>query len=686
MKYLPFVNIKQGTASQRRFSNGNTLPLTALPHALAAFAPQTDGGRESWFYHPADRSFEGIRLTHQPSPWMGDFSYLCFMPESDGVFVSPDARWSGFRPEDARLNPHYLKINLLRYGAAISLAPTDTGAVMRVEYDDTVAVPRFAITPPQFDGEINIDIENRLISGYTTSKNGRPQREFKCYFVFKFSCAISDPYVTDGQKAFSGTEFSGVAAGANVALAEKNATVSMAISYVNERQALLNLSRDAAGFDFDAAKAHAEEEWESVLQKIEVSGDKEKMKTFYSCLYRAFLYPTKFYEIDDLGNRLHVNPENGEIEGGVMYTNNGFWDTFRTVYPLYSLIAPEKCTEIIQGYLNFFDDTGYLPRWPSPSESGGMPGTLIEAVLGDAVVKGLLDKKDSRRALNAMLKNAEVQSDKNAQGRKCVAEYGKIGYVPYDKCWESVNETLDCAYGDYCIAAVAEKLAETEIARKYYTRSKNYSKLFDKDSGFMRARDSKGNFRNEPFDCFAWGRDYTEGSAWQTSVSVQHDMNGLAELYGGNEKYVEFIDKLFAAPPRYSIGGYGGEIHEMTEMAAADFGQCAISNQPSFHIPYIYAELGYPEKSKAAVKYIVDKAFSSADDGFPGDEDNGTMAAWYIFSTMGFYPFCPSRDDYLVTAPLFDKIILHAGKDIDVIELLKNKKRIRQRDFYPEHK
>lgn len=678
MSKLDYVNIKQGTASVNRFSNGNTLPLTALPNALAAFAPQTSSSRGSWFYHPTDRAFEGIRLTHQPSPWIGDFSYFTFMPQSEKAYVSADARWSGFRPEDAELKPHYLKIKLLRYGAEICLAPTDDGAVIKMTYDDTVTVPRFAVTPSQFYGEIKIDEKNGEIYGFTTAKNACLKREPAYYFVFKFDCGLFDGCVTDGENVIGSKEFCGNAAGANVALDSKTVTVRLATSFISLEQARLNLSR-IEKLSFEDARESAAKAWEDLLDKIEIEGDEEKKKTFYSCLYRVFLYPTKLYETDKDGKSVYVVPESGKLKNGVMYTNNGFWDTYRTVYPLFSLIASEKCREIVKAWLNVYEDTGYLPRWHSSTEIGCMPGTLIEAVLADAAVKGLLSDGDLKLALTAVLKNAEVQSSDVRQGRKCIADYQRLGFVPYDKCGESVNETLDCAYGDFCIGQIAFAAGEKDVAEKYYVRSKNYKNLFDSSVGFMRARNSEGVFRHD-FDRFAWGRDYTEGSAYQTSVAVQHDVCGLADLYGGKEKCVEFLDGLVSCPPVYHIGGYGGEIHEMTEMAAADFGQCAISNQPSFHIPYMYGELGEKQKTVDLVKRLL-TAFTSLDDGFPGDEDNGTMAAWYVFSALGFYPLCPGKAEYVVSESAFTKAVIHTDKDIDLIKLLKNKTKIAHSEF-----
>lgn len=642
MKYLEYVNIKHGTDSQNRFSNGNTLPLTALPHSMSAFAPQTDSRRGSWWYHPKDHSFEGIRLTHQPSPWVSDFSYFCFMPQADRLACDVNQRWSGFRPQDAVLKPHYLEINLLRYRCKLSLAPTDTGSIMKVVYEDSIKKPLFAVLPFDFDSEIDVDEKNSTITGYTTSYTNSPyNKDFKIWFIFKIDKPIYN--------TINSTEN---AKGTGVFVKDNEYTVRMATSYISLEQAKYNLEKELEGKSFEDIKNNAEKVWENLLSKVEIKADDKMMRTFYSCMYRAFLYPTKFYETTKDGENLHVNAETGEIKKGIVYTNNGFWDTYRTVYPFYSLVIPEKINEILEGYLTIYDDTGFLPRWPSPYEFGCMPGTLIEAVFADAIIKGLLTKENEIRALEAMLKNARVQSSDIKQGRKAIKEYETLGYVPYDVCHESVNETLDCAYGDFCIAVVAEKLGKTDIANEFYNRSKNYRNLFDNKTMFIRAKDSKGNFRQEEFDSFSWGMDYTEGSVWQNGFAVPHDMNGVAELYGGKKALIDKIDLLTKVPPYYSTRGYGGEIHEMTEMAAIDFGQCAISNQPSFHIPFIYSQMGDRKKTEEYVQKIILETFSPDDDGYPGDEDNGTMACWYIFACLGLYPTCPGKAEYTLSKTL----------------------------------
>ena len=668
MKYVDLVNIKQGTDSVRRFSRGNTLPLVCVPNSLNMFAPQTDSSRGPWFYHPKDRSFEGVRLTHQPSPWAGDFSYFCFLPQVDKLYVDPALRWSGFRPENSILKPYLMSYDLLRFKTKFRLSPTDTGAIMEVDASNCGGKPLFSVIPFNFATEIKVDREKRLVSGYTCSLTESPRnKDFKIYFAFKFDCdIIGEQTMAVGDKASA----------VGVELSQKVYTVRVSASFISEEQALFNLKRELENKTFEEVLNDAEKAWEEILSRIEIEGNKSIKRTFYSCFYRAYIYPNKFYEIGEDGEKYHVVPETGEIKKGVAYTNNGFWDTFRTVYPFYSLATPERLEEIIEGYLNIYDDTGVLPRWLTPSEVNYMPGTLIEAVLADAVCKDLVSEKLKARIFDAVTKNVEYISNGFNIARKCLEEYKSLGYVPFDKCRESVNETLDSAYGDFCISVIAEKCGVGEVAEKFRKRSKNYVNLFDKETGFMRPKDSNGNFKKE-FDEFDWGLDYTEGGPWQNSFAVYHDLNGLVNLYGGKRQFLDKIDKVFSTPPYYTVNGYPLEIHEMTEMAAVDYGQCAISNQPSFHIPFLYAELGEREKTYSIVKDMVENVFSYEDGGFPGDEDNGTMACWYMFAVLGLYPTCPAKPEYVTYKPLASSAILNTpnGK-IDILAKTRDKNKV----------
>ncbi len=673
MKYIDLVNIKQGSESVRRFSRGNTLPLVCMPNALNMFAPQTDSSRGPWFYHPLDRSFEGVRLTHQPSPWAGDFSYICFLPQIDKLVVDPALRWSGFRPNDAVLKPNIMEFDLLRYRTKFSLAPTDTGAIMRVDSSKSQGKPLFSIIPFDFKTEISVDEQNGFVCGYTCSLTEAPRnKDFKIYFALQFDC----PIVGVQKMAVSDK-----ATAIGVELKEKVYNVRCSASFISVEQAKYNIQRELEGKSLEEVSSLAEKAWEEILSRVEIKADNKIKKTFYSCMYRTYIFPNKFYEIGKDGEKYHVVPETGEIKKGVMYTNNGFWDTYRTVYPLYSIVTPEMLEDILEGYVNVYRDTGVLPRWLTPSEVNYMPGTMVEAVFADAVCKDLVSDELKNRIYEAVISNVEFKTEDFRIARKCLDDYKNLGYVPYDKCRESVNETLDSAYGDFCISVIADKCGDKEVAQKFLNRSKNYVNLFDKETGFMRPKHSNGTFK-EKFDEFDWGDDYTEGGAWQNSFAVPHDYEGLAGLYGGKQQFLVKMDEIFTTPPYYTVNGYPLEIHEMTEMAAIDFGQCAISNQPSFHIPFMYAEFGEKKKSYEIVKNMVDSVFSYEDGGFPGDEDNGTMASWYIFAVLGLYPTCPGKQEFTVSGPIVKSAILHTPSgDVNIPKKLKNKNKINYIDL-----
>lgn len=650
MKYLPLVNIKQGTKSVRRFSNGNTLPLTQLPFAMVGFAPQTkqDG---SWYYHPDDRSLEGIRITHQPSPWISDYGAFLLTPQSGKIYNDSSKAWSSYRPEDAVLAPNYLKVNFLRSRASLELTPRQRSCKIKLSFaSDNDAY--LSVFPVKGKIHYEIDTETNCVRAYTTGFSGGIAKKFKAYLLIQFDCPIDKEKSSVKQNQYI-----------HIALKNKTVSADVSTSYISYEQAAENMRQDCEPFDFEAAKADGEKIWEEYLSRIEIeTDDKKQLKTFYSCMYRTGLFPHKAYEITSDGQKVHYCPFDGKTKQGIRYTDNGFWDTYRTEYPLLALIARDEYAEMLEGFIADYVDGGWLPRWPSIGERGCMPSSLTDAVIADAAVKGIISGDLLETAFQGMLKHANTPSPNKDIGREGVKSYLKYGYVPKDKYHASVNLTLDAAYGDFCIAQVAKVLGHNQYIEEYRKRSENYKNLFDPETGFMRGRKSDGSMENN-FNCFDWGGDYTEGSAWQSSFAVPHDLEGLADLYGGKEKLFEKLDELFATPPVFNIGGYKGEIHEMSEMAAADFGQCAISNQPSFHIPYIYAALGNTEKTEYWVKKLCEEAFSFEDDGFPGDEDNGSMAAWYILSTLGIYDICPGKNEYIRIRKLVKKAKI-LGKEI----------------------
>ncbi len=673
MKYCSYVNTKQGSKSTHRYSNGNTLPLVQLPFGMTAFAPQTEADAR-WYYHPESRSLEGIRLTHQPSPWIADYGAFVFLPQNRLIAAESGRRWSGYRPEEATLTPYYLKTRFLRSRADFELAPSERGAVIKITFDEDID-NFLSVLPVKGNYSYRFDAKNNTLYASTDMHMSGQAVKFKNYLVMKFpegSVDIKKTQINIGNKFLCGTKCRGKKSGIHISLINKSTEIKLATSYISFRQAELNLENEVASKSLVQVKTEAENLWESCLSRVKIeTKDKKIFKTFYSCMYRAFLYPHKCYEYDKNGNPVHYCPHDGSTRNGVRYTDNGFWDTYRTVYPFFALVAKDELREMLRAFIMEYTESGWLPRWLSIGECGCMPSTLVDAVICDGAVKGFIDNDLLEIALEGMIKHSVKNSGHRDFGRNGAESYCKLGYVPYEEEKETVNLTLDAAYGDWCIAEIAKILGKTDIETEYRKRALNYKNLFDAESGFMRAKDKNGNFRPD-FTPIGWGRDYTEGSAWQNSFAVPHDIEGLAELYGGREKLIEKIDGLFAAPPHYVIHGYNCEIHEITEMAAVDFGQCGMNNQPSFHIPYIYSALGEVEKTAYWVKKICDELFSYKDDGFPGDEDNGTTAIWYIFGILGLYPFCPGKTEYVKGIKQIDKAFI-GEKELDVNKFDGNK-------------
>ncbi len=651
MRYIDLVNVKQGTASKHRFSNGNTLPLTQLPFAMLGFAAQTEN-HGGWYFHPDDRSLEGVRLTHQPSPWIGDYGSFLFTPQTDRIFDSSERGWSGYRPEDAVMTPAYLKLHFLRSRTDFELVPTQRGCRIRLIYPEG-RTPYFTLFPVFGKYEYNLDKETGLLYASCDGVRGDFAVNFKNYIVLRFTSPVDYDLSRSGEDGCF-----------HIVFKERYVEIDVASSYISYEQAKENMKQDLSGRSFETLKENGEKEWEEYLSKIKIETDDERqLRTFYSCLYRTGLFPHKAYETDKDGRNIHYCPFDGSTRQGLRYTDNGFWDTYRTEFPLLALIDREKYAEMLEGFIADYKEGGWLPRWPSIGERGCMPSTLIDAVIADAAVKGIIKGELLETALEGMLNHANNDAPDEDLGRTGASSYLKYGYVPKDVVKRSsVNLTLDAAYGDYCIAQVAKVLGKNDIAEEYMIRSKNYKNLFDAETGFMRGRYTSGEF-DESFDSFDWGGDYTEGSAWQSSFAVPHDIEGLAQLYGGNEKLIEKLDELFSTKPLYNIGGYGCEIHEITEMAAVDFGQCAISNQPSFHLPYMFAALGDKEKTEYWVEKLCREAFSPDNDGFPGDEDNGATSAWYVLSTLGIYDICPGKNEYIRIKKLCKKAEI-SGKEI----------------------
>lgn len=641
MKYLSFVNTEMGSKSVRRRSYGNTLPLTQMPFGMSSYTVQTDsdGLRRHWFYYPEYEYAEGVRLTHQPSVWAGDCATVLMMPQNDRIADDPQLGYSGVKHSDKILRPDYMSIGYMRTNSCFELTPTERGAAIRLTFlDDRQSFLTFF--PVRGNYTYRFDRETNTLYGTNDSHVASDTPTDLC---FRFAVKFEDGSV-DVEKTYIAGE--GEKCCIHIALTKQNVEARMGISFISDRLAYETIERECGNLTFDEIRALAAEAWEEKLHRIEIETDSDKkMRTFYSCLYRVFLYPKKMYEYD--GEKVvHYCPSDGSVREGIRYGSTGFWDTARTQFPLFTLIARDEYAEMLEGFVNDYLEGGWLPRWPVIGEMGAMPSTFIDCVIADAAVRGIGKREVLENALRGMLHHANTVSPDGRYGRNAVDSYLKYGYVPFDKRFESVNLTLDGAYCDWCIAITAKALGHDELVDEYMKRSENYKKLFDPESGFMRARDSAGNFKTD-FDPIAWASEYCEGGAWQTSFFVPHDLEGLAALHSGKDKLISKLDEMLAAEPRYRIVHHQREIHEMTEMGLVNFGQCAISNQPCFHIPFMFAALGEQEKTDKLVSRILDELFSPTTEGFPGDEDNGSMGAWYVLASLGMYPICPGSTEWV---------------------------------------
>lgn len=638
---LETIDTRFGTASKHAFSRGNTLPYTGVPFGMNYFVPQTSDQEGSWFFDPHLPIFQGIRLTHQPSPWIGDYSWLLLTPVTgqlggDSLFHHQ----SSYDMDKTSFQPHYLKIFSLRYQIETQLTPTCYGASIRLGQKQGKALSLYLHTADELAVE---QVDKRTLAlrqEGKTETNKNPLTMFTALQMNTDILAISQ----------EGGDW-------RIDLADSHAEIQLATSFISPSQALLNLPQK----DFDSCKASAQKDWENLLDRFDIIETGEVDRTFFDhCLYRLFLFPQTFYEVNESGQAIHMDLATGTVKPGVLFSNNGFWDTFRTTFPLFALIIPEHYHRFLEGFLNNYRDTGFLPKWLAPDERGMMPGTLLDGIIADSACKDMAPDLEEK-LLQAMLETASKADPLGINGRHGLAQYQELGYLSTDH-HESVSHTLDYAYSDFCIASCAQKLGKIEIAETYKAASQNYRHLFDAETGYMRARDSQGNFRPD-FSPYSWGRDYAECSAIQVTLGVIHDIPGLIQLMGGKETFSNYLLKVCQEAPLFETTGYGYEIHEMSEMATTPFGQLAISNQPSFHIPYLFRYSNYPYYTALLIKTLRQKAFHPCWEAYPGDEDNGSLSAWYIWSALGFYPTCPGKPSYDLGIPIFDHLRVYLAKE-----------------------
>ncbi len=667
---VDWVNPLMGTDSKGSLSNGNTYPAIALPWGMNFWTPQTNDNGNGWIYQYSADKIKGFKQTHQPSPWMNDYGQFSIMPVTRKLRFSPNDRASWFSHKAETSTPYYYSVYLADADVTTEIAPTERAARFRFTFPQTDS--SFIVIDAFEKGSyVKIIPEENKIIGYTTRNSGGVPENFKNYFVIYIDKPFSVTHTWDGGRlARDQHEMQGEHAGAVVGFSTKKGEkvhLKVASSFISYEQAELNLQREIADSGFDQIKDAGRRAWNKELGRILVEGGTvDEVRTFYSCLYRLLLFPRKFYEYDKDGRIVHYSPYNGKVLPGYMFTDTGFWDTFRAVFPFLTLMYPELNSQMMEGLANAYKEGGWLPEWASPGLRDIMIGSNSAAIISDSYIKGIRGY-DINTLYEAILKNSENEGPMTAVGRKGVKYYNELGYVPYDvKINENAARTLEYAYDDFTISRLARALnrPQEEIDR-FEKRGQNYRNLFDPETKLMRGKNKDGSFQ-KPFNPFKWGDAFTEGNSWHYTWSVFHDIAGLADLMGGREAFAKMLDSVFVMPPDYDESYYGFVIHEIREMQIANMGQYAHGNQPIQHMTYLYNYAGQPWKTQHWVREVMNRMYTPNPDGYCGDEDNGQTSAWYVFSAMGFYPVCPGTPQYVLGSPLFKKmtIKLEDGKQL----------------------
>ena len=667
---VDYVNPLVGSQSKISLSTGNTYPAIAMPWGMNFWMPQTGKMGDGWAYtYDADK-IRGFKQTHQPSPWINDYGQFAIMPVTGKVVFNQDKRASWFSHKAEVAKPNYYRVYLADHDVVTEITPTERAAMFRFTFPES---DNSYVIVDAFDRGSYVKIipeENKII-GYTTRNSGGVPQNFRNYFVvvfdkpFTYKATVGDDEIRKGE-----TEAKENHTGAIVGFSTRKGEIvhaRVASSFISPEQAELNL-KELGDRSFDEIAEAGRQVWNETLGRIAVEDDDvDKLRTFYSCLYRSLLFPRSFYELDANGKVVHYSPYNGEVLPGYMFTDTGFWDTFRCLFPFLNLMYPSMNQKMQEGLVNAYLESGFLPEWASPGHRDCMVGNNSASVVADAYIKGLRGY-DIETLWEALKHDANAHLRGTASGRLAYDAYNKLGYVPNNiGIGQNVARTLEYAYNDWTIYTLGKKLgkpaSEIDIFKQ---RALNYKNVYHPKRKLMVGKDDKGVF-NPKFDAVDWSGEFCEGNSWHWSFCVFHDPQGLIDLMGGKKEFNNMMDSVFVIPGKQGMESRG-MIHEMREMQVMNMGQYAHGNQPIQHMVYLYNYSGEPWKAQHWVREIMDKLYTAGPDGYCGDEDNGQTSAWYVFSALGFYPVCPGTDQYILGTPLFKSAKLHLenGKTVTI--------------------
>ncbi|OJX97471.1 MAG: hypothetical protein BGO96_06105 [Micrococcales bacterium 73-15] len=703
---VDLVDTRRGTNAGPVFSRGNTIPAAAVPNGFTLVTPMTTWSCDwpyAWHDDPSTRPvLRGIALAHQPSPWMGDRDQLVLAPSwgaaDDGLAddgLADDGPAAGTFSHDAEVaRPHSYEV-VLDSGARVTAVPSDHGALLRLAPPAAAGAGgtelRLELGTVDQDCSFQLDTATSTVRGWVDGGSRLSVGVSRMFVVARVE-------IPDGEPARGGVRDGGPgrAPGHRVVVVPGGgATVRVGTSFLSIAQAehALDLELGDATPQEQAARVRAA--WTERLGVLELAGARrEELVSAYGGLYRVNLYPTAHHEnvgTAEAPEHVHASPvlpaasastdtETGAtIRPGRAYVNHGFWDTYRTVWPLYALVYPDLAAELADGFVEMFRSAGWTSRWPSPGYADLMTGTSSDVAFADLAVKGvpLLDPVATYRA---GLRNATALPPSPAVGRKDLREGAYRGF-PSSALHEAVSWAVEAALNDAALAAQAELLAadadvpardverlRTE-ARYLRRRSLAYRAGFDAATGFFRSRDAGGALA-DGFDPLSWGGDYTETNAWSYAFPAPHDGAGLAALHGGPDGLGARLDEYLATPELADRpGSYDDVIHEMTEARDVRRGQLGLSNQPAHHIPFMYAFARRPGDASALVRDALRRLFGGSElgQGYPGDEDDGEMSAWYLWALTGLYPLQVGAPRYVLTAPGVPRVTWHLpGGDLVV--------------------
>jgi predicted alpha-1,2-mannosidase len=657
-----YINPLVGTDSDYSLSNGNTYPAIALPWGMNFWTPQTNKMGNGWAYQYGAKKIRGFKQTHQPSPWINDYGAFSIFATTEKLVFDENQRESWYSHKAEVAQAHYYKAYLSDYNTTVEITPTERAARFRITYPQTDKA--YLVVDAFFkNSHIEVFPEERKIIGYSCNNSGGVPENFKNYFVIYVDKAFDEVHIAkDGTLDMLKTEATGKHVGTVIRFKTKTneaVNLKVASSFISPEQAEINLQREIGNKTFDQVCKEGQEIWNKQLNRIKVEGGSETQKgTFYTALYRTMLFPRKFYELDKDNKIMHYSPYNGQVLPGYMFTDNGFWDTFRAVFPFFTLMFPELNGQIMEGLANTYKESGWLPEWASPGHRDCMVGSNSASLIADSYLKGIRGY-DINTLYEALWKNTQNAGPLSSVGRYGVEYYNKLGYIPYDvNINENAARTLEYSYDDFTLWKLAKALNRPKAEQDtLYKRAFYYKNVFDKNVNFVRGRNADGTFQS-PFRPDKWGDAFTEGCSWHWTWCVFHDIKGLQNLMGGKQNFVNKMDSVFTTAPTFDFSYYGQQIHEITEMLIMNMGQYAHGNQPIQHMPYLYNYAGQPWKTQKLVRNIMDKLYKNAPDGLCGDEDNGQTSAWYVFSALGFYPVSPGTNEYVLGSPLFKKATL----------------------------